>query len=194
MARRSPSASGTRPRTSSSGSGRAAIAVVRNTAPITATIPTRTRSTHLYRPLHSRAKATKPRPAAHNRPLPPSNSCSPSEPPSRLPVSYAALPIRIAPITSAAETTRPGPPAKRRRIASPRPIPPTTPTRTAISWSTSAASTEKASAQTRVYAWFAPATVAVVTVPGPIKAAATITPGPSRTSRSLIAYLSVSLA
>jgi hypothetical protein len=64
------------------------------------------------------------------------------------------------------------------RTASPTPMPPTTPNLADISCSNTVAAMENNIAQSKVYPYEAPAMVAVVTVPGPIKAAATMAPGP----------------
>jgi hypothetical protein len=76
-----------------------------------------------------------------------------------------------APTTTAPMAT-PTPPEKRRRNARPTSSPVTMAKRAAASCSTTQASTENASAQPRLtpYSW--PARAQVVTVPGPINAAA----------------------
>jgi len=66
------------------------------------------------------------------------------------------------------------------RSACDRPLPVTRPSLAAISCNTSVASTENSSVHIRAKPYCAPALLAVITVPGPIKAAITINPGPTR--------------
>ena len=86
--------------------------------------------------------------------------------------------MTIAAMTSSAAGQRKTVFDVRAAIASPRPTCATAPNRAVISCSVSVATTEKAMAHSSVKPKLPPASVAVVTVPGPMKAAAIIAPGP----------------
>ncbi len=101
----------------------------------------------------------------------PAPSSAPAAAPSTFPASYAALPSTMAPSTSSSTSTPAAPPRNRSRIASARLRPETTVMRALASCSTSVATVEKVSAQRSAYPCAAPADAAVVTVPGPMKAA-----------------------
>ena len=96
--------------------------------------------------------SSKPTPAAmaHNRAVPPHTASAPRAAPSRLPVSYAALPTPMAAITRLAARSRAAGRENRRRTASPSPAPVTRPRRAAISCSTRVARSEKVRAQSSV--------------------------------------------
>jgi hypothetical protein len=74
------------------------------------------------------------------------------------------------------------------RKACPNPFWETTPKRAAISCKTKVAATENNTAHNNVKPKLLPAIVAVVIVPGPMNAAATIAPGPMFLSFSSIAF------
>jgi len=81
------------------------------------------------------------------------------------------------------------------RIASPSPCRLTTPRRALISCKIIVATMANTNVQSNAYPYPAPATLAVVTVPGPINAAATSSPGPRflslRTSLVMFPFPSV---
>ena len=115
----------------------------------------------------------------------------PAAPPTMLPVWNAAVPIPIALTTSATEIVRGSGFSNSFRNASPSPSCVIRPSRALISWRTIVARIENAIVHTSTYAYSAPITLAVVTVPGPTNAAATSAPGPIAFSRSIIPMLRI---
>ena len=102
----------------------------------------------------------------------------PNAAPVMFPVWKAAAPTVMAETTRIMATTFTATLSKVVRSASPSPSRLTIPSRALISCRTMVAAIENTNAHKRAYPVLAPATLAVVTVPGPINAAATRSPGP----------------
>ena len=141
----------TRPFTISSSGGLVMTAVVTNTSPMTATRVISARSTSWGVPLDSRKNAT---PASntkiHNLNSAPISRVAPKVAPDRLPASYAALPTKIAAMTSVAVGSHHAVCRVFSLIASPRPRPPEIAKRAVISCNTSVALIENRTAHRRV--------------------------------------------
>ena len=167
------------PLSTAAGGGPASTAVTRKTPPMTATRSINTRSMTAYVPDHSSAQASPPMTGAQTEGAVPDRSATATAAPRTLPVWNAALPPPMPTTTRASSGPRTSGVRTAVRNAVPNPQRPATPSRAAISCRTRVASTENATAHSSANPKRAPATLAVVSVPGPMKAAVTSRPGPN---------------